>query len=272
MAEWVYSHDDILESLFYLDEFSENREIVILLHGLGVDSRSWFFQQNALGKAGYRPIVVDLPGFGNSSFRGRRWKFSQIVSILINFAQHISEKPVCLMGISLGGAICLGMMAENKKLFCKAILINTFSKIRPQKLSNFVYLITRLFKVSLLPMKDQAEYMALRLFPSEKDAVFRKLIVEQILATGRKVYLQTILALGKLNLDKQITKIDQECLVITGEEDTTIPPDLQKTLVGRLPHAIQVFIPNAGHAVVVQEPEKVNQAVIQFLVRSAYIY
>jgi pimeloyl-ACP methyl ester carboxylesterase len=174
------------------------------------------------------------------------------------------------MGISLGGAVCLGMLAASDDNFHSAILINTFSKIRPEKFSHLLYMFTRFYKVSFLPMREQAEYMAKKLFPTERDAQFRKMIVDQIMTTDRRIYRQTILALGRLNLDQKIRKIHTECLVLTGMEDSTIPPVLQVSLSEKLKNSTQIFIANAGHAVIVQEPEQVNQAVIQYLTRSPH--
>jgi pimeloyl-ACP methyl ester carboxylesterase len=53
--------------------------------------------------------------------------------------------------------------------------------------------------------------------------------------------------------------------VITGADDTTVSPARQKLLVEGIPGTRQVIIPQAGHAVSVNQPEQFNQALLDFL-------
>ena len=267
MPQWEYIYDNKSQLLAYKDNYPKNERVVILLHGLGVDSSSWFFQEAALGKAGFRPITPDLPGYGNSSLIGGKWSFQNIVEVMLGFTRFISSQPVNLIGISLGGAICIALSAKAPGLYQKTVLINSFSKLMPEKFKHFIYMITRFYKVSMLPMREQAEFMAVRLFPAEKDAAFRDMVIEQIVATDRKVYLQTFWELGRLNLDNAARKIVQPCLMITSEEDTTIPPTLQGALAHKIKNCQQIFVAGTGHAVVVQEPLKVNNVIIEFFKR-----
>ena len=143
MSEWEYQQGSKRQSLAYRDLYQTNKQIILLLHGLGVDSKSWLFQEKALGEAGYRPIVPDLPGFGASTTNVRIWSIEECARILYQFSLEISHTPIVLVGISLGGAIALKMMANNSERYSKAVLINSFSKIRPEKINNALFLITR---------------------------------------------------------------------------------------------------------------------------------
>lgn len=264
MPQWKYHYENKPQLLTYKDNYPNNNQVVILLHGLGVDSSSWFFQEAALGKAGYRPITPDLPGYGNSSLTDGKWSFQRTVEVMLGFTRFVSNQPVDIIGISLGGAICIALAAKAPALFQKIVLISSFSKLKPEKFKHFLYIFSRFYKVSQLPMREQAVFMANRLFPSEKDAAFREMVVEQIVATDRKIYLQTFWELGQLNLDKATLKITQPCLLITGEEDSTIPSALQVALARRIKNCQQIFIAGAGHAVIVQEPLVVNSAILEF--------
>jgi 3-oxoadipate enol-lactonase len=265
MAIWNYSSNSTMLVMNYRYLYPNNERIVLLLHGLGVDSQSWVFQEKALGEAGFRPIVPDLPGFGSSTTITREWSIENCAKILYLFVREITNKPVFLLGISLGGAIELKMLADHPENFEKAILINTFSKIRPEKFSSLLYLVTRLWKVIFLSIEDQAIFMAKRLFPSEVDAPYRDMIVKQIVNTDPRIYKQTFYKISLLNLDNYLNPISTPCLMITGAEDSTILPESQTALARKLQKCDQIFIEKAGHAVIVQQPDLVNCHILDFI-------
>ena len=72
--------------------------------------------------------------------------------------------------------------------------------------------------------------MAKRLFPSEVDAPFRKMIVDQIKNTNPDVYKMSLIKIGLLNLDRQLNKITTPCLMITGAQE------IQRYCLLRKPH------------------------------------
>jgi pimeloyl-ACP methyl ester carboxylesterase len=265
MAIWNYENQSINQNLYYRDLYPDNERIVLLLHGLGVDSHSWVFQEKALGEAGYRPIVPDLPGFGSSTTIKEKWSIEDCAQTMCLFVREITNEPVILLGISLGGAIELKMLAEHPEIYERAILINTFSKIRPEKFSSLLYLATRVWKVIFLSIEDQAIFMAKRLFPSDIDAPYRDMIVNQIVNTDPGIYKQTLYKISLLNLDKYLKSIVTPCLMITGAEDSTILPESQTALAKKLRKCDQIFIEKAGHAVIVQQPDLVNRHILDFI-------
>jgi len=265
MAEWLFKLNERIGSIYYDDPNPLAESVVFLLHGLGVDSRSWYFQVNALVEAGYRPLVIDLPGYGKSIWPAHNWTFEGVAKVLKQFTASFTTRTKYIVGISLGGALTIRLVAMDPGCFRGAILINTFSKIRPHGFSNGIFLFTRLMKVCTMPMERQAEYMAARLFPDPKDDLFREMIIEQIVSSDRKVYLQTLMQLAILNLDRILRKVAIPCIVITGTEDSTIHPESQSALAKSLPFCTQIFIRGAGHAVIVQEPEEVNTIIKHFI-------
>ncbi len=157
------------------------------------------------------------------------------------------------------------MLVDHPENYEKAILINTFSKIRPEKFSNLLYLLTRLWKLLFLSLEDQAIFMAKRLFPADVDAPYRDMIVKQIVNTDPSVYKQTLYKISILNLDRFLKSIFTPCLMITGAEDFTILPESQTALAKKLHTCDQIFIEKAGHAVIVQQPDLVNRYILDFI-------
>ncbi len=72
-------------------------------------------------------------------------------------------------------------------------------------------------------------------------------------------------AIALLDLRPRLAELRLPVLVITGERDGTIPPRNQNQMARRIPGAVQVVIPEAGHGVVIEQPDRVNQELLAFL-------
>jgi pimeloyl-ACP methyl ester carboxylesterase len=72
-------------------------------------------------------------------------------------------------------------------------------------------------------------------------------------------------SLGRFNSMKRLGEIRVPTLVVTGANDTTVPPNRQRMLVESIPEARQVIIPEAGHAVPVDQAERFNRELLAFL-------
>jgi 3-oxoadipate enol-lactonase len=86
-----------------------------------------------------------------------------------------------------------------------------------------------------------------------------------ILQGDERVYRAAMRSLGLFDVQKRLGEIHVPTLVITGECDTTVPLPVQRVLAEKIPGATQVMIPNAGHAVIVDQPEAFNQALRGFI-------
>jgi pimeloyl-ACP methyl ester carboxylesterase len=72
-------------------------------------------------------------------------------------------------------------------------------------------------------------------------------------------------ALALFNSLNRLREITAPTLVVTGEEDTTVPPTRQRSLVDGIPAARQVLIAHGGHALPVDQVERFNAELLAFL-------
>jgi pimeloyl-ACP methyl ester carboxylesterase len=90
-------------------------------------------------------------------------------------------------------------------------------------------------------------------------------LIEQILQSQPAAYRAAMRAIARFNLEGRLAGIYQPVLVISAENDNTVPLANQLQLAKAIPHAQQVIIPEAGHAVTADHPQETNLALIQFL-------
>jgi pimeloyl-ACP methyl ester carboxylesterase len=91
------------------------------------------------------------------------------------------------------------------------------------------------------------------------------MMIAQILQADPRAYRAAMRSLGIFNSSCRLTQINAPTLIVTAENDSTVAPANQRVLVENIPGARQVLIPAAGHAVTIDQPERFNQAMLDFL-------
>lgn len=251
--------------IHFLDPAPQNTRPVLMLHGLGADSRSWAFQFPALIEAGFRPIAPDLPGFGRSPMINHQWNIPSITDQLMEWMRDHGFIQLPVVGISMGGAIALQLVLNEPELVSQLVLVNTFACLRPRKIRTVTYLMRRFIQSTLHGGSSQAEIVAYHLFPNPDQAELRLAITQLIRETDPQVYRTAMRAIAVFDVRKRLSEIRAPTLLISGELDATVPLDNQMELAERIPGVQHVIIPNARHAVVADQPEKFNSALLDFL-------
>ena len=253
-----------MTTLHFLDPNPSGKPAVLLLHGLGADGSSWTLQIPALSQAGFRPLAPDAPGFGGSPYDGRGWNIRRVAAQMAGLLEELGTGPVTVVGLSMGGVIAQQLALDFPHLTKKLVLVSTFSVLRPEDLSGWGYFIRRALAILTLGMQAQAQVVARRLFPDPKDEPLRSMYLAVIAAPTACLSPGHAVA-GPVQFQETVGTIKVPTLVITGTEDTTVSPARQKLLVEGIPGACQVVIPQRGHAVSIDQAEKFNQALLEFL-------
>ena len=254
-----------MTDLHFLDPNPSGHPSVLLLHGLGADSNSWTLQLPALTGAGFRPIVPDVPGFGQSSYDGLGWSIRRMATQMADLLEELGIFPAHVVGLSMGGVIAQQFALDFPHLTRNLVLVSTFSVLRPETLSGWGYFTQRAMLVFFLGLKAQARVVAWRVFPDPKDEPLRDMFIAIISRADPRAYRRAMLSLGLFDSRRRLKEIKSPTLVVTGAQDSTVSPARQKLLVYGITGARQEVILNAGHAVPVDQMEKFNQALLDFL-------
>lgn len=252
-------------SIHYLDPAPQNGQPILLLHGLGADSRSWGFQFPVLVSNGYRPIAPDLPGFGKSSGLPKNWSIPTITSQVATWLGENGQTKLPVVGISMGGTVALQLALSYPTLVSSLVLVNTFACLRPRSFATAVYLFRRFVKVASMGSASQAGMVAYHLFPNPDQAELRSTIIQLIQETDPAVYRAAMRVLAAFDVRKRLSEICVPAVVISGEDDGTVPLENQRDLARRISGAKHIIIPGARHAVIADHPEEFNAALLTFL-------
>ena len=236
-----------------------------MLHGLGADANSWTLQIPALTGTGFRPIATDTPGFGGSPYDGRGWSIRRVAADMAGLLEELQTGPAHVVGLSMGGTIAQQFALDYPHLTRSLVLVSTFAILRPDTLSGWFYFLQRFVLVNTLGLPAQARVVAECVFPGPRYAPLREILVETISRADPRAYRKAMASLGLFNSVKRLGEIKAPTLVVTGADDTTVTPARQRMLAQGITAARQVIIPDAGHAVSVDQSERFNRELLAFL-------
>ena len=116
--------------------------LLVGVHGLGGSHLNWAALAPHLIDR-YRLVAVDLVGHGHTPAAGRRPDVDGHVAVLEGFIRAISDRPVVLMGNSLGGLVAALCTADAPDLVSGLILVDPalpagrLGMVHPRVLANF---------------------------------------------------------------------------------------------------------------------------------------
>lgn len=262
---WEFFQGEYLTNIHYLDPDGKSGTPVMLLHGLGVDGSSWVLQFPDLISAGFRPIAVDVPGFGSSPYGNERWSIRRVTRDIADLMHELKIYPAHIVGLSMGGTIAQQLTFDFPQFVSKLVLANTFAVLRPATLGGWWYFTQRFILVHTIGLPVQAEFVANRIFARPEQEKLRTEMIQQITKADPRAYRAAMRSLGFYNSKGRLSEIKVPALVITGEKDTTVQPTHQTQMASWIPGARQIIMPEAGHAASVEFPNEFNRILLEFL-------
>lgn len=226
---------------------------ILFVHGSGGDHTLWSYQIKGL-RGAFSIAAVDLNGHGRSPFRegeGLATYTEDVLAVL----ERLSGRAL-LVGHSLGGAIALNVALHHPERIGGLGLIGTGARLRV--LPELLELLQRDFEAAVDLILDWA-------FAGEPEPQFLAKAREQMHKNGQKALLRDLLTCNSFDVMDQLDRIRVPTLVICGREDRLTPVKYSEYLRDHIPNASLKVIEGAGHMVMLEQPEQLNQAIREFL-------
>jgi len=244
----------------------DKTDTVLLLHGLGSAGTDWELQFPALTPL-FRVVAPDARGHGLSPKPPGPYFISNMVDDVVALLDQLQIETTHVVGLSMGGAMAQQLTLTHPERVRTLTLVNTFAKVRPNGINGLFRFFRRIFALQFGTMRDLGEPVIEAMFPKPEHAEIRRLGVERFLEhnTDKNIYKSLLRANLRFDSRRQLTSIHCPTLIVTGDRDRTVPMICKTELRDKIPHAQFVIIPDSGHATPIDQPERFNQVLVEFL-------
>ncbi|MGX1127108.1 alpha/beta fold hydrolase [Pseudomonas sp. HLS-6 TE3448] len=252
--------------LHYLDEGSG--PVVLWLHGSGPGASGFSnFKGNypAFVEAGYRNILLDLPGFGRSDKPDDvQYNLDFFVDCVGTFLTEIGVERCTMLGNSLGGAIALGLALRYPSLTERLILLAPGGVEEREtyfQMQGIVRMVN-LFNAGPIGLEEMRSMMRLQLF--DDSILPESLLLERVAVavTQPKNLFSTMMV---PNMEARLGEIRCPILGFWGSNDNFNPVSGVQRIIDGAENARFIVLNRCGHWVQVEHPELFNRSCIDFL-------
>ncbi len=269
------------------------RPTIVLSHGYCLSLECWVLQRRALAEAGYRVVLWDQRSHGES---GHASKDSCTVSQLGRdlrrvLDEHVLEGPIVLIGHSMGGMTQMAYARQFPEEFAERVvavgLVATSAGGGPmvtlglgQALGGLVGrvgpdVLWRLgrYQSTLDPLRRfgrgvEDAAVARYAFGSPMSKSSIRFVGDMIFRTPFSVMSDFLPALEHVDERESLRHfVGIDCLVVNGEADLITPPEHSVAIVQRVPGAEHVVIRDAGHLLMLEHPDVVNEQLLDLVDR-----
>lgn len=237
---------------------------VILLHGwLG----SWGLWQDTMAYLGryYRTYALDFWGFGESGKKRETYAVQDFVSLVDQFMEQLGIAQAPLVGHSMGGTVSLSVAIQFPERVRKVVVIG--SPIAGSSLSFLLKLFGRRLVASIVYHNLWGLKLGFRLLAPfySRDPRWADMMDRDISRTTLESFLLSIASLRKTDLRPATHLVKIPVMGMYGDKDIVVSPQQWKPLQEGIPHTRVERFHQAGHFIMLDEPQRFMETLRDFL-------
>jgi len=231
---------------------------VLFLHGIRGNRRNWAGQVQFFSSR-FKAAAWDARGYGDSQDYEGALQFEQFTADVLRVAAHFKAAKLHLVGLSMGGRIARNVALRAPERVHSLVLISTspgFDVLSLDSVKRFV-----------AERRDATPQSLRRLLGSKPNHAAYQELLDSVSRIHEASYQKTLEASVAQDRAAPLEQISVPTLVIAGDEDTVYPPELAREMARRIPGAELVMFERTGHLANLEEPERFNKLVFDFLSR-----
>ena len=243
----------------------EARGPVVLLNGIMMTTRSWEPLLPALTPR-FRCVLHDFRGQLRSPDRGP-FNIEQHADDLDALLDHLDIERVHVVGTSYGGEVGMIFAYTYPERTRSLTVIASASRAdEHMRLRSF-----EAMNVAMIERDRLYDVVARDFFSPEFRSAHPEVLSEErsrIATYGDDYfagYVSLCDAFSALDITENLRAIHCPALVIAAERDTLKPVRCSEGIANEIDGARLMVVPNAGHAVVIERPDDISRALLEFL-------
>jgi pimeloyl-ACP methyl ester carboxylesterase len=239
---------------------------VVLVHGFGGHTFSFRHTIPDLASE-YRVVAVDLLGFGYSErAESADYSLTAQANRVLRLMDRLGIERAAVLGHSMGGEVAMRMAAMEPERVERLVLAASVSGDRIPTLPP-----TPLIKPFLPAFARLTSRVMLRravAHPAYLTPEVREGYLAPMRIKGSMDGLYQIIRDGRQDEKIDFSRITQPVLVLWGEKEKLVPGVALRRIQERLPQAEVVYVEDAGHLLLEEQPDSSNAAIRGFLASS----
>lgn len=242
---------------------------LVLIHGF-MGSKANFYPLIQELNGEFPIFALDLLGFGESS-KPKDFVYSRnnLADSVASFIETWIQRPVNLLGHSMGGEISLFLARDNPQLIENLILVDSAAYSSTNDIPGWVLYLkpvsAPIIDIFLLNRPTMKYFLRRGFLSGEIPEARLKSYVDSALMTKARV----VLDLARDNeggiREEEIREIKTPALIIWGEDDEAVPLAIGRRLDGDLPESRLFVVPESAHLPFEEKPEVVSREILKFL-------
>ncbi|SDC47913.1 alpha/beta fold hydrolase [Paraburkholderia lycopersici] len=241
----------IEKSQIYYEVHGEGAPVV-LLHGVGGNHASWFYQIEAWSQR-FRMIALDARGFGNSTdAEGKgRSAFTSDLEALLN---HLGLDRVAIVAQSMGGGTAVDFTCKHPERVTALVLADTLVWLDPTEEMAEPFKKVQEATATL----SQSERVLGSTFRTAEPALSELYLR---IASFNQYTFKTLVGTQQRYRPVEVAQSGVPTCFVVGNEDVLFPPELMRKAWESVPGAEWVQLPRAGHSAYFEAPVVFNNEV-----------
>ncbi|MEN8170096.1 MAG: alpha/beta hydrolase [Pseudomonadota bacterium] len=244
---------------------------IVLVHGLnGRALGDWKNQIPLLAKK-YHVLAFDLPGFGDSGKDVAYYSPTEYTRFIRYVTERYAHGNITLVGHSMGGAIALRYVATYPQTVEKLVLVDVAGVLHrmayARQLANGWVKSNATNDSRVLSFADKiANKLLSKMEPIAgpiTEMMAQQLLKRELLNVDSSVI--SSMTLANEDLSDALLKMELPALVVWGEDDLVAPIRTAKVLLEYIPEARFEVIAGAAHVPMVEQPEKFNRVLLDYI-------
>jgi pimeloyl-ACP methyl ester carboxylesterase len=217
-----------------------------------------------LGKY-HRTYALDFWGFGESGRKRPTYCVQDFVRLVEQFMEQLGIARAPLVGHSMGGTVSLMAAIQNPERVSKVVVVG--SPVAGASLSFLLKLFGRRLVASLVHRNLWSLRLGFRMLAPFycSDPAWPEMMDRDISRTTPESFLLSIASLRQTDLRASIHCIQAEVMGMYGDKDIVVDPRQWQALQHGLPQARIERFHNAGHFIMLDEPDKFRAILREFL-------
>jgi len=178
---------------------------------------------------------------------------------VLRVAEYFKVRKLHLVGLSMGGRIARNVALRAPERVHSLVLISThpgFDSLSTDRVTQFV-----------TERRSRTPQTLKQLLGSGASRAAYEELLDSVSRIHEASYQKTLEASVAQDRAAPVERISVPTLVIAGEEDTVYPPELARDMARRIPGAELLMLERTGHLANLEQPERFNEAVLDFLSR-----